>query len=130
MRTRCHWRLFQIQNALKNIWHTRHYPVVIYMFKVNNRNTRTRCEICSELTIKTPELRQWRHPGFLIVNIEHISHLIVVFLLLTGKCRLGRAKFSKNPPEHFFGVNTNTELVKDVHSTVPKVGERLGGYFK
>ena len=29
------------------------------MFKVNNRNTRTRCEICSKLTIKTPERRQW-----------------------------------------------------------------------
>ena len=27
------------------------------MFKVNNRNTRTRCEICSELTIKTPAVR-------------------------------------------------------------------------
>ena len=25
------------------------------MFKVNNRNTRTRCEICSKLTIKTLE---------------------------------------------------------------------------
>ena len=28
-----------------------------YMLKVNNRNTRTRCEICSKLTIKTPERR-------------------------------------------------------------------------
>ena len=27
----------------------------IYLLKVNNRNTRTRCEICSKLTIKTPE---------------------------------------------------------------------------
>ena len=26
----------------------------IYLLKVNNRNTRTRCEICSKLTIKTP----------------------------------------------------------------------------
>ena len=26
----------------------------IYLFKVSNRNTRTRCEICSKLTIKTP----------------------------------------------------------------------------
>ena len=25
------------------------------MLKVNNRDTRTRCEICSKLTIKTPE---------------------------------------------------------------------------
>ena len=24
-----------------------------YMFKVNNRNTKTRCEICSKLTLKT-----------------------------------------------------------------------------
>ena len=30
-------------------------PAGNYIFKVNNRNTRTRCEICSELTIKTPE---------------------------------------------------------------------------
>ena len=30
------------------------YPAGNYMFKINNRNTRTRCEICSKLTIKTP----------------------------------------------------------------------------
>ena len=30
-------------------------PAGIYLLKVNNRNTRTRCEICSKLTIKTPE---------------------------------------------------------------------------
>ena len=30
-----------------------------YMFKVNNRNTRTRCEICSRLTIKTQEQHHW-----------------------------------------------------------------------
>ena len=34
------------------------FPVGNYMFKVNNRNTRTRCGICSKLTIKTPERRQ------------------------------------------------------------------------
>ena len=28
------------------------YPAGNYMFKVNNRNTRLRCEICSKLTIK------------------------------------------------------------------------------
>ena len=30
-------------------------PADIYLLQVNNRNTRTRCEICSKLTIKTPE---------------------------------------------------------------------------
>ena len=49
------------------------------MFKVNNRNTRTRCDICSKLTIKTPE---WRQNVF-IVNFEHTSHLVLVFLSLT-----------------------------------------------
>ena len=32
----------------------------IYLFKVNNRNTRTRCEICSKLTIK---------PGVFMVSL-------------------------------------------------------------
>ena len=32
--------------------------VGIYLLKVNNRSTRARCEICSKLTIKTPERRQ------------------------------------------------------------------------
>ena len=41
-----------------------------YMFKVNNRTTRTRCEISSKLTIKTPERRQWRHSGVFIINFE------------------------------------------------------------
>ena len=35
-------------------------PAGIYLLKVNSINTRTRCEICSKLPIKTPELRQWR----------------------------------------------------------------------
>ena len=55
----------------------------IYLLKVNNRNTATRCEICLKLTIKTPERRQWRRSGVFIVNFEHISHLAVVLLLLT-----------------------------------------------
>ena len=58
-------------------------PAGIYLLKVNNRNTRTRCEICSKLTIKTPERRQWRSSGVFIVNFEHISHLVLMFLLLT-----------------------------------------------
>ena len=33
------------------------FPAGIYLLIVNNRNTRTRCEICSKLTIKTPERR-------------------------------------------------------------------------
>ena len=58
-------------------------PANIYLFKVSNRNISERCEICSKLTIKTPECWQWRHSGVFIVNFEYISHLFLVFLLLT-----------------------------------------------
>ena len=58
-------------------------PAGNYLFKVNNRNTRTRCQICSKLTIKIPKRRQWRRSGIFIVNFEHISHLVLLFLLLT-----------------------------------------------
>ena len=30
-------------------------PAVINLLEVNYKNTRTRCEICSKLTMKTPE---------------------------------------------------------------------------
>ena len=53
-------------------------------FKLNNINTRTRCEICSNLTIKTPERRQWRCSGAFIVNFEHISYLVLVFLSIVN----------------------------------------------
>ena len=57
------------------------------MLKVNNRNTRTRGEICSNLTIKIPERRQ-RRSGIFIVNFEHISHLVLASLLPTLNYRL------------------------------------------
>ena len=48
-------------------------PAGIYMVKVNKRNIRTRCEICSELTIKRPEQRQWRRSGVFIVNVTYFT---------------------------------------------------------
>ena len=45
---------------------TSSFPACNYIFKVNYRNTRTRCLICSKLTIKTPE-RHWLL-GFLTVS--------------------------------------------------------------
>ena len=44
-------------------------PANIYLFKVNNRR---RCEICSKLTVKTPERRQWHRSVFIVtLNIFH-----------------------------------------------------------
>ena len=52
----------------------RSFLVGIYLLKVNNKNTRTRCEIC---------LVNNKDTGVFIVNFEHISYLVLVFLLLT-----------------------------------------------
>ena len=58
-------------------------PAKSYLIKVSNKNTRTRCEICSKLTIKIAERHHWRRCAVFMVNFEHISHLALVFLLLT-----------------------------------------------
>ena len=76
------------------------------MFKVNNRTTRTRCEISSKLTVKIPEQRQWCRSGIFIVNFEHISHLVLDFLLLTLNMLLPNGlilevKFDGNPSLNF-----------------------------
>ena len=48
------------------------YPAGIYLLKVNNRNTWRRSEICSKLTIKTPERHEWHHSRVFIVNFKHV----------------------------------------------------------
>ena len=49
------------------------FPAGIYLLKVNNRNTRARYEICSKYVKYIQKY----------VNYEHISHLVLVLLLLT-----------------------------------------------
>ena len=50
----------------------------IYLFKAISRNTTTRYEICSKLTIKTQD----RLRDVFWCCYEHASHLVLVFLLL------------------------------------------------
>ena len=38
---------------------------------------------CFKLTIKTLERRHWCRFVIFIVNLEHLSHLVLMFLLLT-----------------------------------------------
>ena len=60
-----------------------HYPANNYMFKINKRNAKTRFEVCSKLARKTPEQRHWHRSVAFIVNFEHTSHLVLLFILLT-----------------------------------------------
>ena len=73
--------LTKVKRTIKFESHT--YPFGIYLLRINNGNTRTRCEIFSKLTTKTPERRHWHRSAFFIINFERISHLVLLFLLLT-----------------------------------------------
>ena len=57
-------------------------PTGIYLLKFNKGNTRALYKICSKLRIKTPECQSRRSDVF-IINFEQISHIILVFPLLT-----------------------------------------------
>ena len=52
------------------------------MFKVINRKTKKRYEICSKLTIKISEIiiNKYRRSGVFIVNFEHILQLFLKLL--------------------------------------------------
>ena len=77
------------------------FPAGNYMFKVNNRNTRARCEICSKLTINIPERRQrlWtyftRCSSVSIVNFEHVNTGLEDVLSDTFKCNCQQWRFKK-----------------------------------
>ena len=66
------WSIFQFETKSQN-------TANIDLFKVNNRNKGKRCEICSKFTTKTP---------------EHISHLFLMFLLLTLKLHFQNGQIS------------------------------------
>ena len=52
------------------------FPANIYLSKFSKKKS----EICLKLTIKR---RSWRRPDVFVLKFEHISHLLLVFLLLT-----------------------------------------------
>ena len=74
------------KSTITDVWENPKYdsdPANTYLFKFCNTNTRKRCEVCSKLTIKTLERRQWCRSDVCSVNFEHTSHLFLVFLLLS-----------------------------------------------
>ena len=60
---------------------------ISHLALINNRTTRTGCEICFKLKIKTPEWCHW-HEGWTYED-EHISHLV----LFGVRTRFSKKKF-------------------------------------
>ena len=61
----------------RHLHKTYQYPAGNCMFKVNNRNTRPRCEICSMLTIKIPERRHWLLRLLFFIRLKSPTSLLI-----------------------------------------------------
>ena len=70
------WRNEFTSNLPTEVNFVFNFPANIYLFKVNNCDTRKRCEICSKLTIKTLEQLHCCRSGIFIVKFKHISHFL------------------------------------------------------
>ena len=65
-----------IQSICKDI-------VGIYLSKVSSGNTATIFEICSKVTIKTPEWQYWHRSSEIIIDFNEILDIVLVFPPLT-----------------------------------------------
>ena len=121
------WSFTKICNFCKTITFIK---ICIYLLKVNNRNIRARCEICSKLTIKTPERRHWCRFDFFIVNFEHISHLVLVFLLLNFNMWLPAGKEFQPLTVVKSSVIDVDRILNLAIQKVPQSGKVGGGSWK
>ena len=67
-------------------------PKMIYLFKVNSRNTRRRCEICSKLTIKITERRHWHRWGVVTFNFNMFSFLWWIMCQMCSKLTINHLR--------------------------------------
>ena len=80
-------------------------PAGIYLLNVNNRNTRTRCEICSKLTIKIPERRHY-------------------CWLWTCNCRLGIEHWKRNFPASIKLFKANKGITRTICKNCSKLTKK------
>ena len=69
---------FMMQTALVPVYTLKvstNFLKTVFTTKFNNRSIRKNCEICSKLTIKTPERRKRRFLRAFYVSFEHTSHI-------------------------------------------------------
>ena len=70
--------MFLLHNSSLLCSGLQHLPVQILIMEAREQQ-----QTCSKLIKNTPERRHVFRSGVFIVNFEHISHLVLMFLLLT-----------------------------------------------
>ena len=92
------------------------FPANIYLLQVRKRNPRNRCKICSKLTIKTQEWRQWGLVVSLLLTLNRFFTLFWLFhyWLWTSKCWLWNNLFPHHLKERTLFVNLLKQPSKGV----------------
>ena len=101
------------------------------MFKVYNRNIRTRCEICSKLIIKAPEQCHWRcsgvfiwrGSGFFIVKFEHVLPCSCVCIVNFEQVNAGGSGFNQKVVIHILDIAFKTQpniFLPEIHLKLVK----------
>ena len=90
-------------------------PTGIYLFKVNNCNTITVCEICSNLTIKTSEQRQW-HQNDVISSWqwEGTRNEFFVRIVYSGKLQPSQVVYTPRSRRRKIRCPRKIDCVKDI----------------
>ena len=90
-------RLFGTREYTEMLVYRSFHSNDIYLFKVNNGKSGKMCEICSKLTITTPERPHWRCSGVLLLTSNIFHTLLWCFLcwIWTSKYRVGMYGYNK-----------------------------------
>ena len=85
-------------------------PVNIFLFKVSNRNTRNRCKMCSNLTVKTAEPRQWRRSDLCrsLLTLSIFTPFYNVFIVEFEQVNVWK---EVNVSPHFPAFELNIEFI-------------------
>ena len=100
-------------------------PAGIYLLKVNNRNTRTRCKICSKLTIKTPKRRQ---QIIYFRSFQMVSDCFSLFLTLVGSplIQVWRSFLRNTFNVHTHAENTESKNTLQILQSAEFVTHNIG----
>ena len=64
-----------------------------------------------KVNYETPKRRHWRRFSVFIVNFEHISHLVLVYLLLTYQLNTGWVMWKRLNPSYCTNMTSHGRSV-------------------
>ena len=91
----------------------------IYLFWVNNGNTRKRHEICPKLIIKTSKGSDWRCSDFVSVRFEHISHCFLLSLIRTLNREVFPGKYLLRVRKEFLSIFRKSKQRENFSTSSP-----------